>query len=263
MLINNLFKQIKPVLNLTVKQYSKSSTINLINSLKHYDQTQLTLLNEPCILVDENDTIVGEASKKDCHLIDKMRGDVHGMLHRAFSVFIFDTNKRLLLQQRSLHKITFPNHWTNACCSHPLSNDSEKDESNNNIGIKRAARRRTAYELGIPENQIDLKRLHYITRIQYRAENIPQDGIFAENEIDYVLLLMGDFSLNPNTNEVKSVRYFTEYELREFIDEEKNKDSGVLFTPWFKLISKDFLFKWWQNLDNIEALKDHKIIHKY
>ena len=239
-----------------------SNAFNIVNPLKHYDQTQLNLLNEPCILVNEKDEIIGEASKKECHLIDKMKSNKHGMLHRAFSVFLFDSNKRLLLQQRSLYKITFPNHWTNSCCSHPLNTDSEKETINDNIGIKRAARRRVAYELGIPEAQIDLNHFNYLTRIQYKANNIPYDGIFAENEIDYVLFLIGDYPIHFNANEIKSVRYFDQYELKEFINEEKDKNSGVLFTPWFKLICDKFLFKWWANIDQLESVKDHKTIYK-
>lgn len=257
MLSNKIIK-----LNLNIFRYnSNGATSKIVNPMKHYDQTQLNLLNEPCILVNEKDEIVGEAIKKDCHLIDKMKSDKYGMLHRAFSVFLFDSNKRILLQQRSLYKITFPNHWTNACCSHPLNIPLEK-ESNNDIGIRRAARRRVAYELGIPEAKIDLDDFKYLTRIQYKADNIPYDGIFAENEIDYVLFLIGDYPIKFNTNEIKAVRYFDHYELKEFIDEEKSKTSGVLLTPWFKLICENFLFKWWSNLDKLDSLKDHKTIFK-
>jgi isopentenyl-diphosphate delta-isomerase len=82
---------------------------------------------------------MGSVTKKDCHLLKNIN---KGMLHRAFSVFLFDSNKRLLIQQRSLRKITFPNHWTNTVCSHPLYAGEEMEESNDFIGIKRAAKRR-------------------------------------------------------------------------------------------------------------------------
>jgi len=226
----------------------KSNTINIYKNkhlstfpdkFKHYDQTQLTFLNEPCILVDEKDNIIGEATKKDCHLIEKMKKSKTGMLHRAFSVFIFDS------------------------CSHPLSTELEKDSSNQ-IGIRRAARRRVSYELGIPESKIDLNSFNYITRVQYKADNIPEDGVFAENEIDYVLFLNGiNYSIdNFNRNEIKAARYLTQYELKEFLDEEKSANSAVSFTPWFKWISERFLFKWWSQLDNIESIKDHNTIYK-
>lgn len=258
MLIKNLLSHLNNKMHL-----SDAAASRLLDPFKHYDHTQLTLLNEPCILVDDRDQIIGQASKKDCHLVEKMNSSSSGMLHRAFSVFIFDSNKRILLQQRSLHKITFPNHWTNACCSHPLFTEKEKETSNDNIGIKLAAKRRVNYELGIPDSLIHLDSLQYLTRIRYKADNVPYDGIFAENEIDYVLLMQGDYPLAPNSNEIKATRYFSEYELREFISEEEKKDSAVQFTPWFKLICEKFLFKWWASLDNIESIKDHKNIYKF
>lgn len=78
-----------------------------------YDPIQVGYLKDECILVDNQDSIVGCASKYDCHFKS-------GLLHRAFSVFLFDKDgKRLLLQERSSLKITFPGMVTNTCCSHP------------------------------------------------------------------------------------------------------------------------------------------------
>ena len=62
-------------------------------------------------------------------------------LHRAFSVFLFNNNNQLLLQQRSSHKITFPLVWTNTCCSHPLYLPDELDTLHY-VGVKRAALRK-------------------------------------------------------------------------------------------------------------------------
>lgn len=69
------------------------------------DQTQIDLLKEQCILLDEDDRVMGSASKKDCHLLENID---KGMLHRAFSVFLFNTKGELLIQQRSTAKITYP-----------------------------------------------------------------------------------------------------------------------------------------------------------
>lgn len=110
-----------------------------ITMQKQYDPSQLAQFDDECILIDANDQEIGRATKKDCHLLTNIN---NGMLHRAFSVFLFDSNKRLLMQQRSLRKITYPNHWTNTCCSHPLFVGEEMDETNDHIGIKRAAKRR-------------------------------------------------------------------------------------------------------------------------
>ncbi|XP_032122055.1 isopentenyl-diphosphate Delta-isomerase 1 isoform X3 [Sapajus apella] len=115
----------------------------------HLDKQQVQLLAEMCILIDENDNKIGAETKKNCHLnenIDK------GLLHRAFSVFLFNTENKLLLQQRSDAKITFPGCFTNTCCSHPLSNPGELEE-NDALGVKRAAQRRLKAELGIPLEQ--------------------------------------------------------------------------------------------------------------
>lgn len=76
-----------------------------------------------------------------------------GLLHRAFSVFLFNTENKLLLQQRSNAKITFPDCFTNTCCSHPLSHPLELEE-NDAIGVRRAAQRRMKAELGIPMEQV-------------------------------------------------------------------------------------------------------------
>ena len=81
--------------------------------------------SEQCILVDENDHEVGQASKRLCHLVDPKSGI--SPLHRAFSLFIFNQNNELLMQQRSDTKITFPGRWTNTCCSHPLFVPEERN----------------------------------------------------------------------------------------------------------------------------------------
>ena len=89
------------------------------------DPIQEALLNEQCILVDENDHELGQASKRLCHLVDPKSGIAP--LHRAFSLFIFNQNNELLMQQRSNTKITFPGRWTNTCCSHPLFVPEERN----------------------------------------------------------------------------------------------------------------------------------------
>lgn len=110
--------------------------------ISHYDEEQVKfMVEEFCITVNEKDEILGQDTKKACHLVSNID---KGLLHRAFrlvtfvdrhgcitcarihlflfSCFVFDKNKRLLLQQRASEKITFPDAWTNTCCSHPLYN---------------------------------------------------------------------------------------------------------------------------------------------
>lgn len=81
--------------------------------------SQQDLMNkDECIVVDENDIIIGHDSKYNSHRFDQT--NPNGILHRAFSVFLFNEDGNLLLQKRASDKITFPSVWTNTCCSHPL-----------------------------------------------------------------------------------------------------------------------------------------------
>lgn len=104
-----------------------------------------------------------------------------GLLHRAFSVFLFDSNNRLLLQQRAAEKITFPNLWTNTCCSHPLGIPGETGTGLEAavLGVKRAAQRKLYHELGIKAEQVPLDKFDFLTRIHYKA---PSDGKWGEHE---------------------------------------------------------------------------------
>ena len=87
---------------------------------------------DPLILVDENDEAQGVLDKAACH-------DGDGLLHRAFSVFIFNEHGEVLLQRRAEGKRLWPGYWSNSCCSHPRAGES----------IEEAAHRRTAQELGL------------------------------------------------------------------------------------------------------------------
>ena len=89
-----------------------------------------------------------------------------GMLHRAFSVFLFTPDGKLVLQQRSGAKITFPYIWANTCCSHPLHVPSERI-TKDAMGVKNAARRKLEHELGIPPEDVPLECFTWITRVHY------------------------------------------------------------------------------------------------
>ncbi|XP_074841129.1 isopentenyl-diphosphate Delta-isomerase 1 isoform X2 [Carettochelys insculpta] len=217
------------------------------------DEQQVKLLAEMCILVDENDKKISADTKKNCHLnenIDK------GLLHRAFSVFLFNTENKLLLQQRSDAKITFPDCFTNTCCSHPLSTPLELEE-NNAYGVRRAAQRRLKAELGIPLEQVTPEEIFYLTRIHYKARS---DGIWGEHEIDYILFVQKNVTLNPDPNEIKSYCYVTQEELKQLL--EKASKNEIKITPWFRLIADTYLFKWWDNLHNLNCFVDHEKIHR-
>ncbi|KAM8981720.1 isopentenyl-diphosphate Delta-isomerase 1 [Sarcophilus harrisii] len=229
-----------------------SVTMPEINT-DNLDEQQVQLLAEMCILIDENDNKIGAETKKNCHLnenIDK------GLLHRAFSVFLFNTENKLLLQQRSDAKITFPGCFTNTCCSHPLSNPGELEE-NNAIGVRRAAQRRLKAELGIPMEQVPPEDISYLTRIHYKAQS---DGIWGEHEIDYILFVRKNVTLDPDPNEIKSYCYVTKKELEELL--EKAANGEIKITPWFKIIADTFLFKWWDNLNHLNKFVEHEKIHR-
>ena len=118
--------------------------------LSNVSKLQVEQMDENIAIVDDNDKVLGPISKKDSH---KLQIDGTSQLHRAFSVFLFNSKNELLLQQRSAFKITFPNYFTNTCCSHPRYVTEELVEPNY-LGVKMAAQRRLLYELGISKEQV-------------------------------------------------------------------------------------------------------------
>ena len=145
---------IRPIIQRLYKQYLTMSVVP-----KNASNLQIKQMNENIPIVNNEDTVLGPSTKRNCH----ERGSTQdGILHRAFSVFLFNSDNKLLLQQRSASKITFPNYYTNSCCSHPRYNKEELDE-HNNIGIKIAAQRRLNDELGIPHSDVSVD-FYYIFR---------------------------------------------------------------------------------------------------
>jgi len=215
--------------------------------LDQYDSVQVKLLEEECIVVDENDRVLGHDSKKNCHLNVNIQ---KGLLHRAFSVFLFNSEGKLLLQKRSKEKITFPLCWTNTCCSHPLYLPDELEEKDE-LGVKRAAQRKLGQELGIPASEVPLDAISCLSRIHYKAES---NGIWGEHEVDYILVVHRDVQVTPNNNEVEAVSYVSKEELKQLVN-----DSKVQLTPWFGLITTGtdpILMKWWSSLSHLEDFRD-------
>ncbi|KAB8275616.1 NUDIX hydrolase domain-like protein [Aspergillus minisclerotigenes] len=159
-----------------------------------------------------------------------------GLHHRAFSCFVFDSQRRLLLQQRADKKVTFPMMWTNTCCSHPLDIPGERgtDFESAILGAKRAARRKLEQELGIKPEQVQLEDFHFLTRVHYKA---PSDGKWGEHEMDYILFIQADVDHAVNRNEDLKNMFAT---------------PGLQDTPWFKLICESLLFKWRADLGTPE-----------
>lgn len=161
---------------------------------------------EYVILVDENDQELGSAEKLAAHR--------KGLLHRAFSIFLFKNpdQPELLLQQRAHTKYHSPGLWTNTCCSHPRPGES----------ILEAANRRLEEELGIKA------RLQSKGTFQYKAHF---DNGLCEHELDHVLVGFIDDQqmIKPNPSEVEKTEWIAIPTL-----EEKLAKTPALFTPWLR-----------------------------
>lgn len=156
------------------------------------------------IIVDDTDQVLGYESKEKCH-----QGD--GIRHRAFSVFLFNGKKELLVQQRSAQKPLWPLYWSNSVCSHPV-----KDES-----CEQAACRRVVEEIGVELTPVFLFKFPYHAR--YKT-------VGSEKEFCSVFIGKSDADISANPEEIAAFKYMPIPELdREM---EKNPDS---FTPWFKI----------------------------
>ncbi|KAG9002726.1 isopentenyl-diphosphate delta-isomerase idi1 [Tulasnella sp. JGI-2019a] len=181
--------------------------------LSEYDPEQSRLMSERCIVVTPDDVPIGALDKKTCHLMENIN---KGLLHRAFSVFVFRPDDgKLLLQQRATEKITFPDMWTNTCCSHPLDDFEEEKVEKDARGVKVAATRKLEHELGIPPKQAPPENFQYLTRIHYLA---PSDGLWGEHEVDYILFLTAHVDVTPNPNEIRDHRWVDKKELQAMFD---------------------------------------------
>jgi isopentenyl-diphosphate delta-isomerase len=160
--------------------------------------------SEELILVDELDRELGFKSKGDCH-------SGEGVLHRAFSIFVFNRRNELLLQQRSPAKLLWPSYWSNTCCSHPRRGEAMED----------AVSRRLVQELGF-----DCP-LEFLYKFKYQAQF---GSVGAEREYCWVYYGRYDGAVDVNVSEIANWRYIgidaLERELAAAPD---------TFTPWFKM----------------------------
>lgn len=230
------------------------------------------MMKDQCILVDMKDQIIGSQSKKQAHVFEEKH--VRGQLHRAFSVFLFDDKGRLLLQKRAKSKITFPNVWTNTCCSHPL-HGQEPSEIDKTVskgqapGVVNAAFRKLKQELNIDAKDLPPKKeFKFLTRLHYWAADVVTHGVdspWGEHEIDYVLFARVSEipSLKPNPDEVDDVCWVTKEELVKMM----KPTSGLLWSPWFRILTTRFLLpKWWKDLDvtmNTDRHVDVNTIYRF
>lgn len=155
------------------------------------------------ILVDESDHAVGECEKLKAH--------TDGLLHRAFSVFIFNSKGEMLLQRRALDKYHSGGLWTNACCSHPAPGEE----------TAAAALRRLKEEMGFitPVEKI----LDFVYKTDF------ENGL-TEYEFDHVFVGYYDGEIRFNSDEVMAFRYMDIDSVRNWLESDPEQ-----FTVWFRI----------------------------
>jgi len=211
------------------------------------DSSQAEMMEELVLCLDSDDNVIDSSSKFTTH-----HGE--GILHRAFSVLIFDSEGRLLVQQRSSDKITFPAVWANSCCSHPLDIDGENDDPIE--GVKEAARRKLDQELGIPRTITNDWKFNHIGRFEYKCR---WDSDWVEHEIDHVLIVEADCEVDFNRNEIQSVDWLDNDSLIQMM-ERKGRWKSQLIAPWFEAIFNNFLESGDYTIDGIISNKKSEII---
>ena len=159
--------------------------------------------SEELILVDRSDNEIGYVSKADAH-------DGKGMLHRAFSVFLFNDDGQLLLQQRAPAKRLWGGYWSNTCCSHPRRGES----------LEIATSRRLLDELNITAA------LEHVYFFCYEAE-FGESG--SENELCHVYLGRAPQDVRANESEIAALRYLPAAQL-----ETEFRERPERYTPWFQ-----------------------------
>ena len=164
-------------------------------------------MEEHVILVDEQDNQLG--------LMPKMEAHEKAVLHRAFSVFIFNSDGDLMLQQRAAHKYHSPLLWTNTCCSHQRDGESNIE----------AGKRRLVEEMGFSTE------LKEVFSFIYKASF---DNGLTEHELDHVMVGYFDGVPEVNPEEVASFKWMSLEAIKEDIELHPN-----LYTAWFKIIFKE------------------------
>jgi len=164
---------------------------------------------ESVILVDENDSPIG--------LMEKMEAHEKGLLHRAFSVFIFDKEGRMLIHQRAQEKYHSGGLWTNAGCSHPRDGETAEE----------AGHHRMQEEMGY-DCEISSP-FHFI----YKAE---LDQGLTEHELDHVFTGIYEGVIKPDPSEVMDYRYIA---IGDLLKEIENTPEN--FTEWFKIALPELL----------------------
>jgi isopentenyl-diphosphate delta-isomerase len=179
-------------------------------------------MQEEVILVDEQDQQLG--------IMEKIKAHQEGLLHRAFSVFIFNEKGEMLLQQRSKNKYHSAGLWTNACCSHPKPGED----------IQSAAQRRLHEELG------------FVTSIEEIFDFIYKSSFkngLTEYEFDHVFIGIFDDPIEPDKKEVSDYCFKSLEEIKSSLQSQPG-----LYTAWFH-IAFPMVEKWISEQSEWEQVK--------
>lgn len=170
-------------------------------------------MKQEVVLVTPQDEALG--------VMEKMEAHRKGLLHRAFSIFIFNSKGQMLLQQRAAQKYHGGLLWTNACCSHPYPDER----------VEKAAERRLKEELRFTTP------LQKIFSFTYRAE---VENNLIEHEYDHVFAGEYEGEINPNAEEVHAYAYYSMEEINLLLSEQPNH-----FTAWFTIVFPQ-IEDWWK-----------------
>jgi isopentenyl-diphosphate Delta-isomerase len=161
--------------------------------------------SESLILVDDADRAIGYLDKAQCHT-------GRGILHRAFSLLVFNDSGALLLQQRAASKRLWPLYWSNSCCSHPRRAES----------METAVQRRLGEELGLSCP------FQFLFKFRYQAQF---DASGAEHELCSVFIGRSNGPVSCDPEEISAWRWVTPAALQA----ELSGPEAARFTPWFRL----------------------------
>lgn len=176
---------------------------------------------EELILVDEHDREIGTLSKGECH-------DGEGLLHRAFSVFLFDESGRLLIQRRAGEKRLWPLYWANSCCSHPRAGED----------MAGATVRRTREELGVAGT------LEFVYKFTYQARF---GDLGAEHELCWVHIGRTSADrVRPNPSEIADWRFLEPEQVDALIADERAE-----VAPWFRMEWLELRRAYWDRVERL------------
>jgi isopentenyl-diphosphate delta-isomerase len=161
--------------------------------------------------MNSNEVILVDVKDNEIGVMEKMEAHRKGLLHRAFSIFLFNGNGEMLLQRRALSKYHSPGLWTNTCCSHPMQGET----------LEMAASRRLMEEMGM--SCMMYKAFDFI----YRAD---LDNNLVEHEFDHVFFGTTNQTPNINPEEVSDWKWMPVYDI--YIDAQLNP---ARYTEWFKI----------------------------